>query len=112
MSSPPRTQTSPVLSPDEIEQRFSELVATWEQAVAHQSSSTVRQRHPAYQAIIALGQAVVPLLLRDLEVNRRHWFAALAAITGADPVASEHAGQIDAMAEDWLAWARRQGYQW
>jgi hypothetical protein len=95
-----------------VEQRFRQLTATWEQAVAHQSSSTIRQRHPAYQEIIALGESVVPLLLRDLENTRRHWFAALQAITGANPIPAEHAGRIDAMAEDWLAWGKNQGYQW
>ena len=51
-----------------------------------------------------MGPAVVPLLLRDLETKRRHWFAALAAITGADPVSAEDAGNIPRMAEAWLHW--------
>lgn len=38
--------------------------------------------HPAYQQIIGMGPAVVPLLLNDLVRTRSHWFWALRAITG------------------------------
>jgi hypothetical protein len=99
-------------TPSQIDERFRQLVDTWEAAVAHYSFSAARQRHPAYQEIIALGEPVIPSLLRDLEVNRRYWFAALPAITGANPVSPEHAGQIDRMIEDWLGWGTQRGYQW
>ena len=65
--------------------------------------------HPAYQAIIALGPPVVPLLLHDLEREPFHWFEALQAITGEDPVPREHWGMIAAMRADWLAWGRERG---
>jgi hypothetical protein len=65
--------------------------------------------HPAYQAIIALGTGVVPLLLRDLEREPVHWFEALAAITGEDPVAPVDWGKATAMARAWLAWGRNRG---
>ena len=54
----------------------------------------------------------MPLLLQDLETNRRHWFTALAVVTGADPIPAEHAGNIPMMAEDWLRWGSEQGYRW
>ncbi len=41
---------------------------------------------PAYQEIIGLGPAVVPLVLRELEQRPAHWFSALRALTGADPM--------------------------
>jgi hypothetical protein len=59
-----------------------------------------------------MGEAVVPLLLRDLETSRRHWFAALHAITGADPVPDTDAGKIPEMAKAWLRWGKEKGYQW
>lgn len=37
---------------------------------------------------------MAPVPARWTEVNRRHWFAALAAVTGADPVSDEDAGDI------------------
>ena len=99
-------------SAENLEERFQRLAAAWHRAVAHHSSSRIRDNHPAYQEIIAMGPTVVPLLLRDLETNRRHWFTALAAITGADPVPEEDAGDIPKMAAAWLRWGRENGYQW
>jgi hypothetical protein len=99
-------------SGDNLEERFTRLATKWHQAVAHQSSSRVRDNHPAYQEIIRLGPPVVPLLLRDLERNRRHWFTALVAITGVNPVTREDAGDIPRMIEAWLRWGRENGYQW
>ena len=112
MASIPVKQT-PVGQPAEsLEEKFQRLAIVWHRAVAHHSSSRIRHNHPAYQEIISMGPAVVPLLLQDLESNRRHWFAALAAITGTDPVAEEDAGNIPRMAEAWLQWGRENGYRW
>jgi hypothetical protein len=57
-----------------------------------------------------MGPAVVPLLLRDLEENRTHWFCALREITGANPIPGPAAGNITQMVEAWLQWARKNGY--
>lgn len=103
-------QTKPVT--ETLEQKFQRLAETWHKAVAHQSSSSKRDSHPAYQEIIALGPPVVPLLLHDLELNHRHWFTALAAITGAHPVAEADAGKILQMIDAWLKWGKDKGYQW
>jgi hypothetical protein len=103
---------APALSGDELRRRFEQLADDWEQAVAYLSDSTLREAHPAYRAIIALGPAVVPLLLADLERTHRHWFAALAELTGANPVAAEDAGRSRRMAEAWARWGRENGYAW
>jgi hypothetical protein len=66
--------------------------------------------HPAYQEIITMGQEVVPLLLRDLEQEPDHWFAALRAITGAHPVPPEDRGDLHKMAAAWLRWGKDNGY--
>jgi hypothetical protein len=34
------------------------------------------------------------------------------AIKGAQPVASDMAGNIPSMVEAWLRWAQKNGYQW
>jgi hypothetical protein len=111
MSSVPVTQP-PAPPPETIEEKFQRLAMAWHQAVAHHSSSSIRDSHPAYQQIIGMGQPVVPLLLRDLETNRRHWFEALQAITGANPVPDADRGRIPRMVEAWLHWGRENGYQW
>ncbi len=106
-------KSSPTSSPSEaLEQRFRQLAAEWKKAVALLSSSRVRESHPAYQEIIGLGLAVIPLLLRDLEANETHWFSALQRITGARPVPEDDAGNVPRMVEAWLRWARENGYQW
>jgi hypothetical protein len=95
-----------------VEERFRRLAAAWEEAVAYQSSTTVRNGHPAYRAIIALGPEVVPHLLRDMEANQTHWFCALREITGADPVPVSAAGNVPKMVQAWLQWGRDNDYQW
>ncbi len=112
MAPVPATQPAPATPPETLEERFRRLTATWEKAVAIQSSSRVRENHPAYLEIIALGMPVVPLLLRDMERRETHWFSALHRITGADPVPPEDAGNIPRMVAAWLQWARARGYQW
>src|SRR5438105_4459135 len=82
------------VGPDDLEEVFRRLIAEWRSAVAHLSSTTRRVQHPAYQRIIALGPRVVPLLLRELKGRPNHWFAALRALTGADPVPASDRGKI------------------
>jgi len=89
--------------------QFEQLAEQWKAATAFLSSTTAMVNHPAYRAIIALGPLVVPLLLRDLERESVHWFEALQAITGDDPVPREHWGKIADMRADWLAWGRQRG---
>ena len=108
----PAGQSAAIPPAESVAAKFERLAAAWHKAVAHHSSSRIRDNHPAYQEIIGMGQAVVPLLLRDLENNRRHWFTALAVITGADPISEEDAGNIPRMTEAWLRWGREHGYRW
>ena len=95
-----------------VGERFQRLAAVWHEQTAYLSSMSEASSHPAYQDIVRLGPAVVPLLLRDLEDNHTHWFAALQAITGAQPIAKDMAGNIPTMVEAWLHWAKKNGYQW
>ena len=60
----------------DLEEVFRTSSAEWRSAVAHLSSTTRRVQHPAYQRIIASGQNVVPLLLRELKERPNHWIAA------------------------------------
>ena len=92
-----------------LAERFAALATEWKKATALESSTTAMTAHPAYQAIIALGPAVVPLLLRDLEREPIHWFEALRAVTGEDPVPRDCWGHIPAMASAWLDWGRQRG---
>lgn len=90
-------------------ERFERLAAEWEAATRFTSSVAQMAVHPAYQQIIGLGPGAVPLILARLGERGGHWFWALRAITGENPVPAEHAGDVRAMTADWLAWGRETG---
>lgn len=92
----------------QVGRAFKRLSASWRREVAHCSCVSEMAMHPAYQRIIGLGPAVVPLLLRELERRPDHWFWALKAITGADPVPPEDRGRVGKMTAAWLKWAKEQ----
>ena len=98
---------------ESVEQRVQRLLAAWREETAVISDSTVLVSHPAYRELIALGPAALPYLFRDLEQTRDgHLSAALARITGAQPVQPGEGGKIRMIAERWLDWARENGYRW
>jgi len=66
--------------------------------------------HPAYQQIIGIGDAVVPLILQELKCAPDHWFWALNAITGVDPVPESGRGVMNEMVKAWLDWGTEHGY--
>lgn len=93
-----------------LEATFRILANVWHRETGYLSSITEKSLHPAYQQIIGLGPAIVPVLLRDLERKPDHWFWALGAITRANPVPAEDEGNIARMAAAWVAFGKREGY--
>ena len=65
--------------------------------------------HGSYQEIIGLGRDALPLILSRLSTEPNHWFWALRAIAGEDPVPAADAGKFDAMRQTWLQWGRNRG---
>ena len=102
--------TAVVDPPVEPEETFTTLVEEWQTETGDLSSTTAKVLHPAYQRIIGLGPGVVPLLLRELEVRPNHWFHALRAITGDNPVKVNQRGNLHEMTAAWLEWGRKEGY--
>ena len=49
--------------------------------------------HPAYQQIVGMGRSAVPFILKELANGPGHWFWALRAISGEDPVSSQGQGR-------------------
>ena len=90
---------------------FLRLSVEWKQATMHWSSVTRMIAHPNYLRIIGLGAIskteIVRLLLQELQDEPDHWFAALTAITGDDPVRPEHS--FDDAIEAWLNWGHERG---
>jgi hypothetical protein len=96
-----------------VEQHVQRLLATWRNEMAVISSSTVQSAHPAYRELIALGPPALPFLFRDLEqTHDGHLSRALVEITGARPIPADERGNVQAIANRWLNWARENGYQW
>ena len=94
------------------QETFSALVSQWKRNTEMTSSMTEMAMHPAYQRIIGMGTDAIPLLLRELEDRPDHWFWALKAISGDDPVRPEQRGKLKEMVRAWLAWGSREGYVW
>jgi hypothetical protein len=92
--------------------RFGTLAAEWRITRDEFVSGISNFILPAYQQIIGLGPAVLPLIFAELEKQLDDWFWALRAITGENPVPEEHLGDLEAMRKDWLLWAAANGLQW
>lgn len=107
---PSHPAQSPSPNGPDLERRFRELVDLWQADVAPLSSTTARVQHPAYREIVAMGPAVVPHLLRELERRPNHWFAALRSLTGADPVDPADRGHLGRTAESWIRWGKEHGH--
>ena len=88
---------------------FQTYADEWKQESQFMSSPDQVASLPAYKRIIGMGQAVVPFILKSLQKEPALWFDALMAITNAQPVAKAHAGDLKAMANDWLIWGKRNG---
>lgn len=96
-------------TPTHVIEQFEKLAADWKAATSIVSSTGAMTSHPSYQAIIALGPPVLPLLLRDMAREGTHWFEALQAISGEDPVRREDWGKISTMKSSWLQWGHARG---
>lgn len=93
-----------------LERSFREQVNRWKDETGHLSSITKAIAHPSYLRIIGLAKnssdhQIEKLLLNELEAEPDHWFAALSAITGEDPVKPED--DFDDAVAAWLEWGRK-----
>jgi hypothetical protein len=102
--------TTLVAPPKQLEALFAQLAAEWREETRYLSSTSAMATHPAYQRIIGLGPQVIPLILADLQREPGHWFWALIALTGENPVAPADQGRIQAMTAAWLKWGTDNGW--
>jgi hypothetical protein len=107
----PALSESDASAADNRETRFHQLAEQWRIETAHLSNIRKKALHPAYQEIIGMGEAAVPLILEEMKRNPGQWFWALHAITRADPIAEESRGKLREMTEAWLEWGRNHGYK-
>jgi hypothetical protein len=99
---------STTIEPD-LRERFERLKRAWKTDSEYLSNTAQMAMLWPYQQIIGMGLHAVPLILADLERETDHWFWALEAITGENPVPAEAAGNVAASADAWLDWGRSRG---
>jgi len=80
-----------------IEERFRILRDRWKDSTYLMSSLHDMFLDQAYQSIIGLGPDVVPVILRETAQNPDHWYWALRAITGENPVPESLFGDVEGM---------------
>jgi hypothetical protein len=112
MSRIPTEQSPPPTAEETLEQRFNRLAAIWLAETAHFSSTTDKVAHSAFREIVSMGEAVIPLVLREMEKRRGHWDLALGKITGEKPFSPDDVGKIRRIEDAWFRWAREKGYTW
>ncbi len=99
----------PIAVETNVRERFEQLRTDWKEQSRYLSNSAQMAMLWPYQRIIGMGTNVVPLILAELQREADHWFWALEAITGENPVPAANAGQVDAAADAWLRWGREKG---
>lgn len=93
---------------DDLQKRFAALAGQWRRETGASSSISRKVEHPAYQKIIAMGDAAVPLILRELRDRPAHWFTALRAIVESPP--PNEGSDIARATAAWLGWGKEHGY--
>ena len=92
-----------------LQERFQALRDDWKSRTRHLSNVAQIALVFSYQQIIGMGPQAVPLILAELQHEPDHWFWALEAITGENPVPKQDAGDIEASASAWLDWGKQNG---
>jgi len=92
------------------EDEFNLWADMWERETSLLSSPKKKAEHPAYQAIIQMGDNAIPLILDRMRSTGGHWYWALTALTGISPIPQGSHGIMSEMRDAWLAWGRERGY--
>ena len=107
-------KTQPDTPSESAEQRFRQLEAQWTAETRILSDPRKIMGHPAMRAIVALGDKVVPIILRELQSKPSLLAWALPEITGERPAPAKIEGgfckqDVVAETEAWLQWGRGKG---
>jgi hypothetical protein len=99
------TRSSP-RSKELLRGEFLLLVEELQEDCAFASSTTEWADHPAFQRILEMGSAAIPLLIEVVD-EPGEWVVALMKITGEDPAGRDSWGQRSRMAKAWRRWAEQ-----
>lgn len=105
-----RGSSSITIHEADVAEEFSELLRRWRADTQYSSTLAQRAAHPAYRAIVALGEEAIPLILRELRRQPDFLLMALREITQEDPVRPESRGRLIEMVNAWLQWGAEHGY--
>jgi hypothetical protein len=104
-----------IIHPDEetalarpLEYWFNEHADKWAMETGVHSSPVIRFMHEDYQAIIAKGPQIIPLILKRMRNKPDDWFWALRYL--ADEDAALNVQGFDAAVAAWLKWGADRGY--
>jgi hypothetical protein len=91
-------------------EKFRALVEQYD--LANGGLSVTQRKHPAFLALVAMGQPVVPLILLSIMGEPMVWLAiALREIVGGGPtIKDQDRGVLDKVREAWLKWGEEEGY--
>lgn len=95
-----------------IKIEFYNYLNQWEKETAGLSSLTKMVNHPAYQEIIKMGWHAVPFILKEMKQEPNHLGYALHKITAENPINPKDAGNIEAMCNSWLEWAKNKNIKY
>jgi hypothetical protein len=114
MAATPVQKPLPIPPIEGIEQRFRRLEAQWKADTQVLSDPAKIMGHSAMRSIIAMGEDVVPIILRELQDKPSLLVWALPEITGENlaPPRTEDGflkWNVDKQIEAWLQWGREKG---
>ena len=98
------------ISRKNIFEKFYELASQWKEETKLYSSVTDICMHKCYQRIIGMGRDILPLIFHELRKDSDHWFWALSAIAGENPIPRQSAGKVREMKNAWLDWAKKNNF--
>lgn len=81
---------------------FRALADQWKRETGHFSVFALKAEHPLYQAIIDMGERMLPALMAELNNSPRNWFWALRKIAGVNPV--RKGASVEEAVQDWTQW--------
>ena len=103
------SSTAATLGSPNIRDNFQMLTSEWKEKSRHMSNTAQMVLLKCYQRIIGMGSPALPLILEEMRREPDHWFWALEAITGENPVPPEEAGKVLLMTQAWIQWGINRG---
>ncbi len=98
-----------ILAAEKIEDRFARLRDQWKAESQYLSNTAQMALLWPYQQLIGMGADALPLILIEVQREPDHWFWALEAITGENPVPADLRGDVAQSTKAWIDWGKTNG---